>query len=145
MAGLQSFTVAPIIIATGKPAIALGGFSGADPIVNLPDVQRMIRSGEIRFFLLPSFGARIPAGALSFLPTRARSWIEQAGGFRGGFGGFGREGNNAVSRWISAHCRAVPPAEWRTTSVSSRPGFGFGFGGRGDAGGQNLYDCAAAS
>ena len=44
-------TAAPYIIATGKPVMALGGFSGSDPILSISKLQTLIRGGTVRYFL----------------------------------------------------------------------------------------------
>ncbi|MFH1141460.1 MAG: hypothetical protein V1724_07365, partial [Chloroflexota bacterium] len=48
----------PFII-SGVPAVAIGGFSGNDPIFNLRSFRAMLERGELRYFLMP--GAPSPA------------------------------------------------------------------------------------
>jgi 4-amino-4-deoxy-L-arabinose transferase-like glycosyltransferase len=43
---------APIIIGTGQPVMAMGGFSGRDPIVTVETFAEMARRGEVRYVLL---------------------------------------------------------------------------------------------
>jgi 4-amino-4-deoxy-L-arabinose transferase-like glycosyltransferase len=43
---------APIILATGEPVMALGGFSGGDPILTPSDLAARVRAGDVRYFLL---------------------------------------------------------------------------------------------
>jgi len=45
---------APIIIHTGKPVLALGGFSGQDRLINADDLRAMVKDGRIRYLLLGS-------------------------------------------------------------------------------------------
>ena len=45
-------TAGPIIIATGEPVMAMGGFSGGDPILTADEIAAKVAAGEVRFFLL---------------------------------------------------------------------------------------------
>ena len=47
---------APFIIA-GVPAIAIGGFSGSDPVFSTNSFRAMVERGELRDFLMPRPGA----------------------------------------------------------------------------------------
>jgi 4-amino-4-deoxy-L-arabinose transferase-like glycosyltransferase len=51
VAAQQSMAVSPIIIATGEPAISLGGFMGADPVLTKEDFIRLVEEGQLRFVL----------------------------------------------------------------------------------------------
>ncbi len=73
----SSRTAAPYIIVSGKPVMALGGFSGSDQILTLSQLKALIREGQIRYFLLSG----------------------------GGFGGGG--GNSALISWIEANTTTV--------------------------------------
>jgi len=143
LATLNSMSAAPIIIATGKPVMALGGFSGADRIVTPSDLSTFVSDGTVRYFMLNGgFGGF--GGARSFnlaeLPPQIRAFMEGQGGRgnRGGFSGFGGGGNADLSQWVTGHCAVVPSSLWQNTSTPSISG---GFGGRGGAG--QLYDCAS--
>jgi len=52
-------TAEDYIIKTGKPVMAMGGFSGSDPILTVDKVKQMIANKEIKYFLSSSGG---PAG-----------------------------------------------------------------------------------
>ncbi len=56
-------TASPIILATGEPVMALGGFSGGDQILTVAELEVRIDHGVVRFFLLPepSLPANSPA------------------------------------------------------------------------------------
>lgn len=45
-------TAAPIILATGEPVMALGGFSGGDRILTVNQLATRVTSGTVRFFLI---------------------------------------------------------------------------------------------
>jgi 4-amino-4-deoxy-L-arabinose transferase-like glycosyltransferase len=54
--------VAPLIIRTGQPALAFGGYTGGDPILSLDAFGEMVRRGEVRYVLL--YGGRNRASEL---------------------------------------------------------------------------------
>lgn len=85
LATLSSQTAAPYIIASGQPVIALGGFSGSDQILSLSQLQALVSSGAMRYFLLD-------------------------GGGGGGFGGQG--GNSQLVSWVAANCTPVSASEY---------------------------------
>jgi 4-amino-4-deoxy-L-arabinose transferase-like glycosyltransferase len=57
-ATLNAQTAAPIILATGEPVMALGGFSGGDPILTAEELAGLVADGAVRFFLVPPQGNR---------------------------------------------------------------------------------------
>jgi len=52
VATVNARTAAPIIMATSEPVMALGGFTGSDPILTVDQLAEMVESGTVRFFLL---------------------------------------------------------------------------------------------
>jgi 4-amino-4-deoxy-L-arabinose transferase-like glycosyltransferase len=48
----SSMAAAPIIIQTGQPVMAMGGFSGGDPIVTADQLAADVAGGTVRYFLL---------------------------------------------------------------------------------------------
>ena len=40
-----------IIIKTGEPVIAIGGFNGANPILTLEEFVNLVQSGKVKYFL----------------------------------------------------------------------------------------------
>jgi 4-amino-4-deoxy-L-arabinose transferase-like glycosyltransferase len=118
---------ASIILATNKPVMAMGGFSGNDPILTTTDLQNLISNGTVRFFLINS--PRSIQQMIDQLPEQFREALSgQDNDFPGGFGGFTRQ--NTLSTWISQHCSVVPAKAWQTSS------------GNAGMGGNQLYDCA---
>ncbi|HYA31268.1 MAG TPA: hypothetical protein VED67_00810, partial [Thermodesulfovibrionales bacterium] len=71
---------ANLIIETGKPVMALGGFSGTDQILDVTSLSSLIKEGKVRYFLTEDFG---------------------------GVGGGMNSGNGEIFSWVSAHCTAV--------------------------------------
>ena len=92
----SSMTASPYIIATGKPVMALGGFSGSDPILTTAQLQALVANGTIRYFLL--------------------------GGGGGGFGGGGPGGSSSATSWVTNTCTAVSSSEWSGSGSSSQSG-----------------------
>jgi 4-amino-4-deoxy-L-arabinose transferase-like glycosyltransferase len=120
-----------IILATNKPVMALGGFSGSDPILTTDQLASLVANGTVRFFLLGSFGPgqQLPPQILDRIPEQYRDRL------RGGFGrdGFGQQGE--LTTWVTQHCSVVPASLWQSTSTST------GSGGFGPGGANQLYDC----
>ena len=69
-----AMSAAPMIIESGEPVIALGGFMGADPIVNLPRFEHMIADKQVRFVLLAPFDGMAGGGNASIF-----SWVREHG------------------------------------------------------------------
>jgi hypothetical protein len=82
-----------IIIATGKPVMALGGFSGSDQILTVQQLARLVANGTMHYFLI------------------------QAGGGPGGSGG-----NSALVQWVTTHGTVVPSSRYETSSTSATGG-----------------------
>jgi 4-amino-4-deoxy-L-arabinose transferase-like glycosyltransferase len=79
-----SGSAAPIIIATGKPVVTMGGFNGGDPAPTVSQLAALVRSGQLKYVLLGG------------------------GGFRGGGGGPGGGGTqSAIQQWVQAHGKAI--------------------------------------
>jgi 4-amino-4-deoxy-L-arabinose transferase-like glycosyltransferase len=122
-----------IILATNKPVMTLGGFSGSDPILTTTQLASLVAKGTVRFFLLNSFDRRgqIPAQILDRIPAQFKDRIQN------GSGGFGGGQQSALTTWVTQHCKAVPTSLWQASSSSSAAGGGFSPGGA-----NQLYDCA---
>jgi hypothetical protein len=56
LATTSAQSAAPIILATGQPVMAMGGFSGGDPILTSSDLADRIGSAQVRFVLLSGGG-----------------------------------------------------------------------------------------
>jgi hypothetical protein len=79
---------APIIIETGLPVMAMGGFHGLDPILTPDTLARLVEANEIRFVM---------QGDLSLIDRRMGAV----------------DAGQAVSDWIRAHGTPVDPILWR--------------------------------
>ena len=124
-----------IILATNKPVMSLGGFSGSDPILTTSQLETLIHQGTIRYFLLDSFGEgqQPPSAFLENIPKQYRDQLNQDRQ-RGG-GGFGGGQQSSLTSWVTQHCTAVPTSQWQSasTTTNNRPG---------TSGANQLYDCA---
>jgi 4-amino-4-deoxy-L-arabinose transferase-like glycosyltransferase len=91
VATFGSNSSAPIIIATGKPVVTIGGFNGGDPAPTLARFEQMVAKGEVRYVLL-------------------------GGGGRAGFGAFGGGpgggGTAQISQWVAQHGTPVPASAY---------------------------------
>lgn len=107
----SSMSADAIILATNQPVMALGGFSGRDPILDANRLATLVTNGTVRFFLLnnPTYlqllmQRRFPGTA----HTRAPGWF-----------GFGGSSMSTLSTWVTQHCTAVPSNAWLPTSTSA--------------------------
>ena len=114
-ATLNSMTASPIILATGKPVMALGGFSGSDEVLTLSELQDDVKNNVIRYFLLSQTGFANRFGDNDGdlpLPFPGFSDLERINDFSGfqGRGGFNGQGgaNSALSDWVTKTCKIVP-------------------------------------
>jgi 4-amino-4-deoxy-L-arabinose transferase-like glycosyltransferase len=82
VAAAGSRTTAPIIIATGKPVVTIGGFTGSDPAPTTAQLAAMVEAGELKYVLLSGDG-----------------------GGPGAFGG--RSSSSAITAWVKAHGTVV--------------------------------------
>ncbi len=125
--------------------MALGGFTGSDPILTTAQLQTLIKNGTIRYFLLGGgfggTGARAGGFNINDLPAQIREQIAAQGGNgappngtppTGGFGGGSSNSNQGtLTSWVTQNCKVVSISSSSSSSSSSQ-------------GGSQLYDCAAA-
>jgi 4-amino-4-deoxy-L-arabinose transferase-like glycosyltransferase len=113
----SSATADALILATNRPVMAMGGFSGNDPILTLSSLQASIKNGTIRFFLLNA-----PRTTRTTQKTTAspKAPIQRTSA---------ASGQNSLTRWVSSHCKALPTKDWQHAKAST--------------GGNVLYDCAS--
>ena len=72
MASMEIFLAAPLIIEEDLPAIALGGFSGTDRIVNAGQLAQMVRQRQLRFVLIVPGQGRANAELLDWIRRNGR-------------------------------------------------------------------------
>jgi 4-amino-4-deoxy-L-arabinose transferase-like glycosyltransferase len=148
-----SQTASAIILATGEPAMDMGGFTGSDPVPTAAQLAEYVATGRLRFVLLSGGGAGPPgapqspsdpqpqaepprpsqdgSGYLPAPPGASRPGSPPSVGapadgatFPGGSAD-GQIGTSARTTWVMQNCSPVDPAEY------------------GESGGAvSLYDCA---
>ncbi|GCE19088.1 glycosyltransferase family 39 protein [Dictyobacter kobayashii] len=141
-----------LIIDTGEPVMALGGFIGSDPILTLEQLQQKVKAGEVRYFLFPSANA----GSLKDLPASIKEMIEKMTG-SSNFNPSSMMGNNGkIMSWVQSSCKVVPAAQWKSNNQQNTGAGMPGLPGGTAAGGPNagpagnmevgmnnqLYDCS---
>jgi len=85
-----------LILKTGEPVMALGGFSGSDPILTVEKFKKLVNDGAVRYALVNTGNGR---------------------GF-GGFGGAGSNSNNDIANWIKQNGKVVPDSKWNDSNTS---------------------------
>jgi 4-amino-4-deoxy-L-arabinose transferase-like glycosyltransferase len=78
-AGIGTQQTAELALSTGKPVLAIGGFSGRDPAPTLGQFRQYVANRQVHYFV--------------------------EGGRMGGFGG--RGGSNQISTWVQANFTAT--------------------------------------
>jgi hypothetical protein len=91
----------PYILATGQEVMPMGGFSGTVPSPTLAAVKHLVRTGQLRFFLIGGTGA---------------------GAGLGGGGGTAA----TIDTWVESACEAVPTADYAATATTATAGAGEG-------------------
>lgn len=84
----------PYIIETGRAVMAMGGFSGSDPILTVDKVKRLVADKKVKFFLISS----------------------------GNGGGFGGNSSSAVMEWIRDNGTEIPRKEWSDSTLPNAMG-----------------------
>ena len=89
----DSLTASALIIPTGKPVMAIGGYFGTDQILSVNQIPGLVQNNTVRYFLILQ----------SDLPANYR--IARDPGVNAG-----------IYSWVEDHCMAVPASEWRKTN-----------------------------
>jgi 4-amino-4-deoxy-L-arabinose transferase-like glycosyltransferase len=114
-----------LILESGKPVIAMGGFTGSDPAMSLAKMKSLVASGRLRYVLLGS------------------------GGFGGGPGG--GQANSEATNYVKSTCKAVSASAYggtASTGTSSSSASSAGTASTGStssrsSSGETLYECTA--
>lgn len=110
MAVPSSMQGADYVLATGRPVLYMGGFSGQDPVVSANDLKEMTASGELRYIYLSGGGG--PGGDQSEITTWVQKSCSPVEGFEtttrnfgtpDGTGNGGVPGNQAGNMQISLY------------------------------------------
>jgi hypothetical protein len=97
----------PYIIATGQEVMPMGGFSGTVPSPTLARVQKLVSTGQLRFFMLDS--------------TNDTGGRAGRGFTAGGFGGGASDNSTvtAIESWVKSTCTTVPAKDYGATSSAA--------------------------
>ena len=82
---------APLIIQTGLPVMAIGGYLGDDPILTPSDIERLAADRQLRFVML---------GGFTLAPAKQAAALDP------------------IARWVRANGRPVDPKLWRLSGPS---------------------------
>jgi 4-amino-4-deoxy-L-arabinose transferase-like glycosyltransferase len=128
----SAMAAAPIILETGEAVMAMGGFSGGDPILTADDIAQLVREGTVRFFLAgggPGMRLAVPSGETE--QTSGDGAVRDGGAGQPSqpasegpviFGGPMGDSGGAMN-WVTQNCTVVPTDEIGGAS-------------------EQLYDCA---
>ena len=82
---------APLIISTGLPVMAIGGYLGDDPILTPSDIEKLTADRQLRFVMLVGF---------TLAPAKQAAALDP------------------IARWVHANGRPVDPKLWRLSGAS---------------------------
>ncbi|HEY3147216.1 MAG TPA: hypothetical protein VGJ75_12740 [Dongiaceae bacterium] len=85
---------APLIISTGLPVMAIGGYLGDDPILTLSDIEKLAADRQLRFVML---------GGFTLAPAKQAAALDP------------------IARWVRANGHPVDPKLWRLYASGSIP------------------------
>ena len=85
---------APLIIQTGLPVMAIGGYLGDDPILTTSDIERLASDRQLRFVML---------GGFTLAPAKQAAALDP------------------IARGVRANGRPVDPKLWRLSASSGTP------------------------
>jgi 4-amino-4-deoxy-L-arabinose transferase-like glycosyltransferase len=108
---------AAIQLASGRPVMAMGGFSGSDPALSVARLKALVSSGSLRYVLLGGRGG-----------GQGGPGFASQGGPPGGPGAGAGSAGQARNAWITQNCRPVTDAP-----------------GAGSTAVSGLYDCSSAA
>jgi 4-amino-4-deoxy-L-arabinose transferase-like glycosyltransferase len=103
-ATVDAFDAIPIILATGQPVMAMGGYSKYDPILTTHSLALAVVNGEVRYFLLPV--SNLTPDQLHALYPDEPAVVS-----------FQTQYTNSLTKWVSEACQPVPPREWSSHST----------------------------
>jgi len=83
---------ASLIVRSGEPVMAMGGYLGRDPILTPSELERVVDAGELRYAIV---------GGLCIVPPNTH-----------------RE--RALAQWIRSHGQRVDPELWRDAPDPNR-------------------------
>ena len=121
VATADTYTASPLIIATGQPVMAMGGFSGDDPAMTPGRLTQLIARGEVKYFLLPSSNVTPTQYALLF-PTKPHRGSGSSTQTLAATAFLTPQHvtrfTNRLTRLVSALCAPVKPPLWSSATYA---------------------------
>jgi 4-amino-4-deoxy-L-arabinose transferase-like glycosyltransferase len=87
---------APLILQTGQPVMAMGGFTGSDPILTPSKLTELTANNAVRYFLILKFANQSLQGTPGWLESSVQ-----------------------VATWIRQKCNAVEAALWQSPDTAT--------------------------
>ncbi len=115
----------PIILGTGQPVMAMGGFSGRDNILTVEVLKNMVEEGQIRYFIVMTNNFAV-----------SNSFRPRGNNFMGTNGSL-----NELNKWITNKGRIVKSELWLDIDSSSNTNSANTSQTAGSRGNPVLYDC----
>lgn len=78
-ATLDSTAAAPYIIETGEAVMTMGGFSGADSILTVTELEKLVASGDVHYFLIGNRGMGGNSDIISWIQENAQRFLPKNG------------------------------------------------------------------
>jgi len=121
----NAMTASGLMLSTGKPVMAVGGFIGSDPILTVENLEDMVSTGEIRYFLTmdmtgfsgfprPNRTDNVEADPAVDRPQPG----ELPGNEQNGMPGMPGMGQTDITDWVKAHGTVVSSDEWSGGNVT---------------------------
>jgi 4-amino-4-deoxy-L-arabinose transferase-like glycosyltransferase len=108
-ATIDSTVSAPIILETGKPVMAMGGYAGSDQILTLAHLKQLVAAGTVHYFVLPQTfqesKAHLNPAVLTF-QENYQALVEA----------MGAASTSTLTNWVRTDCTHVPTDEWHSSS-----------------------------
>jgi len=125
VATVDTYTASPLIIATGQPVMAMGGFSGGDPAMTPGRLTQLIANGDVKYFLLPSSNVTSTQYTLLFPSTTQRSAPSAHGSPSHPLAATAPQTpqhvtqyTNRLTQLVSALCAPVRPVLWSSATYA---------------------------
>lgn len=118
VATTDTYIASPLILVTGQPVMAMGGFSGGDHAVTPKQLTQMIASGEVQFFLLPSSNVTYVQKALLFPTTTAGASTRKLTATTSTSDQHATHYTNRLTQLVSQTCMPVKPTLWSSATYA---------------------------
>ncbi len=108
----DSSMASPMILATGKPVMELGGYIGEDQILNQAQLQRLIATDTVHYFVT----TQTMQEAQSHLNPQVIAYQKN---YQALVSEIGTDATAVLIGWVRSHCQAVPESAWHTPGAGT--------------------------